>query len=98
LGVGAAGIVTGSVTGAMAMSRASQIKDACADKVCPAEEGSKLNTALTLADVSTVSYIVGVIGTAVGVTGILTAPSRSEERAGLFFHVDIGRADITGRF
>jgi hypothetical protein len=98
LGVGMAGIVAGTVTGSMALSKATQLKAACGeDKVCPNDQGSKLDTALTLADISTGSFIVGAVGSAIGITGILTSSS-SERRSGFFFQFDISRIGVGSHF
>jgi hypothetical protein len=98
LGVGAAGLVAGAVTGSMALSKATQLKAACGeDKVCPADQGDSLDTALTLADISTGSFIVGAVGTAIGVTGILTT-SGSERHSGFFFQFDISRVGVGHHF
>jgi hypothetical protein len=98
LGVGMAGIVAGTVTGSMAMSKATQLKAACGeDKVCPDDQGSKLDTALTLADISTGSFIVGAVGSAIGITGILTSSS-AERRSGFFFQFDISRIGVGHHF
>lgn len=97
LGVGAAGIVTGSITGTMALSKASQLKTDCPNNVCPEGQASDLDTALTLADISTVSFIIGAVGSAVGLTGVLTS-SGEEERVGTFVRVDFGRVDVVSHF
>lgn len=98
LGVGMAGIVAGTVTGSMAMSKATQLKAACGeDKVCPDDQGSKLDTALTLADISTGCFIVGAVGSAIGITGILTS-SGSERRSGFFLQFDISRIGVGSHF
>lgn len=98
LGVGMAGIVAGTVTGSMALSKATQLKAACGeDKVCPADQGTDLDTALTLADISTGSFIIGAVGSAIGITGILTT-SGAERRSGFFFQFDISRIGVGSHF
>jgi hypothetical protein len=98
LGVGMAGIVTGTVTGSMALSKATELKAACGpEKVCPADQGDSLDSALMLADISTASFIVGAVGSAIGITGILTT-SGSERRSGFFFQFDISRIGVGSHF
>jgi hypothetical protein len=98
LGVGMAGIVTGTVTGSMALSKATELKADCGvDKVCPSDTEKDLDTALTLADISTASFIVGAVGSAIGITGILTT-SGSERRSGFFFQLDISRIGVGRHF
>lgn len=70
LGVGGAGLITGSVTGLMAMSKKSSLD--CPDDKCPAPEHDKLDSAKTLATVSTIGFGVGIAGAAVGVVLLLT--------------------------
>jgi hypothetical protein len=65
-GIGAAGLVVGSVTGALAFSKASD----CPDKVCPTQD--KLDSAKSMATVSTISFGVGLAGVAVGTILLLT--------------------------
>ena len=66
LGIGAAGVVVGSVTGILAFSKASD----CPDKVCPTQD--KLDSAKSMATVSTVTFGVGIAGVAVGTILLLT--------------------------
>ena len=65
-GVGGVGLVLGSVTGALAFSKASD----CPDKVCPTQD--KLDSAKSMATVSTISFGVGIAGVAVGTILLLT--------------------------
>jgi hypothetical protein len=85
--VGAAGLVTGIVTGAMAGSRYSQAKQACPNHVCV--EGTSgaddLNAFRSLRSVSTVAYVVGGVGLAAGIALFVLAPSeKSPASAGLW--------------
>lgn len=70
LGVGGAGLVTGSVTGLMAMSKKSSLD--CPDKHCSPAEHDTLDSAKTLATVSTIGFGVGLAGAAVGVVLLMT--------------------------
>ncbi|MET0795424.1 MAG: hypothetical protein ABW061_28150, partial [Polyangiaceae bacterium] len=65
-GIGAAGIVVGSVTGGLALSKAGD----CPDKVCPTQD--KLDGAKSMATVSTISFGIGLAGVAVGTILLLT--------------------------
>ena len=71
-GVGGAGLIVGSVTGALAMSKASD----CPNKVCNTQ--SDLDSAKSMATVSTISFGVGIAGVAVGTILLLTGKSSSE--------------------
>ena len=66
LGIGAVGVLAGSVTGALAFSKASD----CPDKVCPTQD--KLDSAKSMATISTVTFGVGIAGIAVGTILLLT--------------------------
>jgi len=66
LGIGAAGLVVGSITGALAFSKASD----CPDKVCATQD--KLDSAKSMATVSTITFGVGLAGVAVGTILLLT--------------------------
>jgi hypothetical protein len=76
LGVGAAGVGTGIVTGLMATSKHSSAKSGCPGSVCVAgsQGESDLEAFRTLRTVSTIGYIVGGVGAAAGVTLLILAP------------------------
>jgi hypothetical protein len=67
LGVGAAGVVVGSVFGLMALGKKGDLEDACGPvRVCPPSERSNIDDGKTLGTVSTVSFIVGGASLVVG--------------------------------
>ncbi|HWA76983.1 MAG TPA: hypothetical protein VG937_31830 [Polyangiaceae bacterium] len=70
LGVGGAGLITGSVTGLMAMSKKSSLD--CPNSKCPTPEHDTLDSAKTLATISTIGFGVGIAGAAVGVVLLVT--------------------------
>jgi hypothetical protein len=76
LGVGAAGLVTGSVTGLMAVGKKSSLD--CPDKQCPPSQHDDLDSAKTLATISTVGFGVGIAGAAVGVVLLMTGGNKAE--------------------
>lgn len=71
-GVGAAGIIAGTVTGIISLSKTSSIKDQCdgATGACPAATAEDISSANTIANVSNISFALGAAGVAVGVVGI----------------------------
>jgi len=71
-GIGGAGLVLGGVTGALALSKASD----CPNKVCPTQ--GDLDSAKTMATISTVGFGVGIAGVAVGTILLLTGKNSSE--------------------
>ncbi|MGA3124226.1 MAG: hypothetical protein ABSF69_26000 [Polyangiaceae bacterium] len=79
-GVGAAGLITGAVTGIVAASKhASLINGGSCSKsgVCSPNESGAVGTFRTIANVSTVAWIVGGAGAAAGLAFVLTAPKSS---------------------
>ncbi len=66
LGVGGAGILVGTITGALALSKASD----CPNKTCPTQDD--LNGARSMAGISTVGFGVGIVGLALGTVLLLT--------------------------
>jgi len=74
LGVGAAGVVVGTIAGILELSKASTVKGQCHGTICPETERGDLADANTLANVSNIALGVGVAGAAVGAVLYLTAP------------------------
>lgn len=72
-GLGAAGVITGAVTGAMALSKQSALEDRCNASThrCPSEAQGDLDAGRTLATVSSVGFGVGVVGIGVAVISLL---------------------------
>jgi hypothetical protein len=69
LGVGAAGIGVGAVTGLMAMSKAGD----CKNKICSSQD--TLDSAKSMATISTVGFGVGIVGVALGTILLVTGKS-----------------------
>ncbi len=84
-GVGAAGIIAGSITGGLALSRGSELGDECAgdsapgDTQCSPRLEDDINSATMLAHISTVSFAVGGAGVAAGVISLLVGGGESTE-------------------
>jgi hypothetical protein len=82
LGVGAAGIAVGSITGLMALSKHGEIEDheACADDRCARAGGSEelVNSYNSLRTFSSIGFIAGGVLAAGGAALILTAPNESK--------------------
>jgi PEGA domain-containing protein len=75
-GIGGAGLLVGGITGALAFGKASD----CPNKVC--ETQSDLDSARTLATISTIGFGVGIAGVAVGTILLLAGNSSSENERG----------------
>jgi hypothetical protein len=74
LGVGAAGVLTGAITGAVVASKYSELKDDCPDRTCSEDELTRVDSYRTMRTLSTVGFIVGGVGTAIGLTLVFTSP------------------------
>jgi len=80
-GVGAAGLVVGTVTGIMAISAEGDIADKCQGTRCGTDVESDLDSAKTKATISTIGFIVAGVGVAVGVVGFFVQP-KTEAKVG----------------
>ncbi len=101
-GVGAAGLVVGTITGVLAMSKASD----CPNKVC-ATQGD-LDSAKSMATVSTITFGIGIAGAAVGTILLFTANkneappaqarARTQPKLSLHPYVGVGSLGLSGTF
>lgn len=107
LGVGAAGLGVGVITGLMATSRYKTVQDNCPQNRCVtgSQGASDLDAFRSLRTVSTVGYIVGGVGVAAGVALLLTAPKSTPaaEHASLDKprwtpFIGLGSAGVAGTF
>jgi hypothetical protein len=74
LGVGGAGLLVGGVTGFLALGKKSDLKN-CVDTRCPSSQKDTLDSAKSMATISTVGFAVGFVGVGVGVVLLLTGNS-----------------------
>lgn len=79
-GLGAVGIVAGSITGLLAFSKTSDIKSNCTGNQCDPRYESDINSSKMMGTISTISFAVGVVGAGVGVVALLTGPSKKESK------------------
>jgi hypothetical protein len=73
-GVGIAGLLVGAMTGLMVMDKKGVVNTECPNEACSKEGMSAVESARSLATVSTIAFGIGVIGVGTGVTLVLTAP------------------------
>ena len=102
-GVALAGILVSSVTGISAISHKNNAKKACVNGDCPPATWSDLDSAHSMATVSTVGFIVGAVGVLVGAGAILLdGDEPSSSQRALVVSPDVGRESarltIAGRF
>jgi hypothetical protein len=81
LGIGGAGLVAGSITGIMAISRHGDLQTSCKSGACPPEMQHTLDSYRTISTISTVGFIVGAAGALGGTMLLLTTPTPREGRA-----------------
>lgn len=104
-GVGGVGLVTGVITGIMALGKHSDLQsNPCSTAPCNSADGSAFNSDLssyhTVSTISTIGFIVGVVGGAGGAVLLLTAPKK-EAQARTFTiapTVGLGTVGAVGRF
>lgn len=105
LGVGGAGIVTGSVTGLLAIGKKNDLD--CPNNRCSGTDADNLDSAKTLALVSTIGFGVGIASAAVGTVLLVTSSGSSDKhaqslpakkRVSLTPYVGVGNAGVTGTF
>jgi hypothetical protein len=70
VGVTVAGLGVGITTGALAMSKSSDLEGVCPDYGCPASRKSEIDSMTALAHTSTVSFVVAGAGAVLGVVGL----------------------------
>lgn len=75
LGVGAAGLLMGVITGGLAVGKHGELDDGCPGGTCPPALQGTLDDFHTLGTVSTVGIVAGGVLAATGLVVVLTAPS-----------------------
>ena len=69
-GVGAAGLTVGAITGSIAIAKFGDVAPQCPEGRCPPDVHDDVDSGTTLGTVSTIAFIVGGVGVAVGVVGL----------------------------
>jgi len=101
LGVGAAGIVTGGVTGFLVLGKKSALEDNanCRGTVCAPPAHDDVDSYNRLRTISTVSFIVGGAAAALGTTLLLTSHGgEGDAETSVSAYVGVGHAGVTGSF
>jgi hypothetical protein len=109
LGVGGAGLIAGSITGLMAMSKTKDLEDLCDDdKVCRDEDSfDEYDSANNLATISTIAFGVGIVGVGAGVILLVTSGGKAEPAAKTHFThagvtyrpwIGVNSAGVSGSF
>ena len=83
VGVGAAGLLTGTVSGLIVAAKYSDLKKDCPGGVCDASDSGRVDSYRSMRTLSLVGFIVGGVGAVTGVTLLLTSPKPVEKVAGV---------------
>jgi hypothetical protein len=105
-GVGGAGLVVGAVTGLLSLQKTNALKSACDGNQCPTSSGSDLDTARSMATVSTLSFVVAGIGVGVGGGALLigdkhggeSSPANAHAKPEVTPWIGLGAAGLRGTF
>jgi hypothetical protein len=99
LGVGAAGVVVGGVTGVIALGKKADLEDRCPERSCPQQAWEDNDSYDRLRTISTIGFVVGAVGIGTGGVLLWTTPSPSSSRtARLALRATPGRVTIAGEF
>lgn len=100
LGVGAAGLVTGGVTGLLVLGKKSDLEqnESCKGTACEEPAHGDVDSYNRLRTISSVSFIVGGVAAAAGATLLLTSGPSSDESAAVSAYVGLGHAGLRGSF
>jgi len=71
VGLGAASLAAGIVTGALAWSKKSTIEDSCVDRLCTQDGLDAVSAGQNMALASTITFVAGLVGLAAGTTMVL---------------------------
>jgi hypothetical protein len=95
LGIGTAGLVTGAVTGAIALAAKKTVDSGCdSDKRCSSEALDAADRGRTASTISTIAFSAGVVGTVAGVYFLLTRGSDAKSAA---LRTSVGVAVVPGQ-
>ncbi len=102
LGVGAAGLLVGGITGGLALGKHGDITKSCPEGHCaPGQEAMlkpEIESYNTMGTISTIGFIAGGALAATGVVLILTAPKKTTTQATVTPLVGLGFVGVMGSF
>ena len=97
-GIAGAGAIVGGITGGIALSKASDLEDACPNKVCAEDQRDAFDSGNALSHVSTVSFAIAGAGAVLGVVGIFLSDFSSDSEQALRPMMGPGSIGIRGSF
>lgn len=97
-GLGAVGLIVGSITGGVSFAQAQELQDECGeDNVCPSSRQDDVDEMLALAHTSTAMFVIAGVGTTLGIVGIFLSGG-DDEQASLELQVAPTGLSLSGRF
>jgi hypothetical protein len=98
-GGGAALLLVGAITGGVAMAKVKDLQSKCLNHVCDGSLQGEQNTARTLANVSSATFVIGGVAAAVGVTLLVVRrPKRPRTGDTFGMRLGMGRIEVEGSF
>ncbi|MBI2394567.1 MAG: hypothetical protein HYV09_33665 [Deltaproteobacteria bacterium] len=93
------GLIAGSVTGVLALSKANEVKEVCPNSVCSSANKAVLDETKTFATVSTVAFGVAGAGLILGIIGLTKGGGPSEPtHAHVRPFIGLGSVGLSGAF
>lgn len=80
-GLGAAGLLAGTITGVLSLVSAAALEDDCPGRICPPEKQDDIDTGRAVAHASTASFALGAAGAATGLVALLLGPKSAPAAA-----------------
>jgi hypothetical protein len=79
VGAGGVGLAVGGITGVLALSNASKVKDTCGPDylTCNAESVNNASTGKTMATVSTIGFVAGAVFLGAGLYFVISSPAKT---------------------
>ncbi len=97
-GIGLAGGVISGITGAMSISQTNTLKMECGGSTCPPSRKGEIDSANSLATVSTIALVAAGVGAAVGVVGTIMFFSSKAGKTALRGTVGVGSIGLEADF
>jgi len=97
LGLTGVGLMAGSITGALALSKARTAKDRCVNNECPPDVHDDVNDGKLMGNISTVSFAVAGVGVVVTIIGLVTKP-KATQTGSIHPLIGFGSVGVGGEF
>jgi hypothetical protein len=98
-GIAGAALVVGTVTGALSLVRAAEVKEACfSDDLCPRSVEPLQNESVALAHVSTASFAIAGAGAVMGLVALIGQPEPTTGQRGARLVLSPGGAAVRASF